>query len=683
MMLIYEESLPIANISHILFATCSFEPITIDAGTKKGIYILVNETSLDDNLIGMDTRSATSCSIDALAPFSFATWFEDDRLAVSQGVFKEEWMSSVGSALDSFNFIGSIYYTTDEPMPSMKPSKSEIPSFAPSLSLIPSSAPSQFRSGTPSSSQSPSTSLSPSVQPSNPLVLEASSPQAITVAAVDGLMFDLQAKDRDILITSFKLVIYSVSPENANNQVDLALFSHPSSFLNETLGDGYDQNTWIHHGATKVTASSTLEPIHIPENSFEPVFLKQGLSVGLFLTIIDPLRNHKLLARLGNTLMSNDFESTNLLAKQGTALQWQPCEAWGVTLTETNGSPTPHGFLGSILYEDMTSSDLVPSSMPSGAPSLSLAPSKSSVPSSKPSESLSPSSAHSLTPSFSMIPSYSPSNSDQPTYETVSLRTPNGIDNGDGSNDGSSGSGLMFDIIAKRPVEIRSFTLSSLQSYPMDIVVYSRKGSHYYAYDAPNEWEAVASFANWTGGDSVKLSIPEVSLTVNASVAFYIAIVDTYGESSPILGGFIPAQNYRDGVWASDDYIQLMEGVKFFGIDTEWPFGRGTAESGVYMLEGPGGTSFNMKDSVIEYRVIDTIMPSTAPSLSNIPTLSTSPSLSPSESLKPSSSPSESFQPSDFPSISPSKSEMPSSQPSVAPSGQPSESAMPSYFVSI
>ena len=71
----------------------------------------------------------------------------------------------------------------------------------------------------------------------------------------------------------------------------------------------------------------------------------------------------------------------------------------------------------------------------------------------------------------------------------------------------------------------------------MDIVIYSRKGSHYYAYDDPNEWNTVATFTNWTGGDSTKLPFEEeVSLKVNASVAFYIAIVVVIiGEWGPVV----------------------------------------------------------------------------------------------------------------------------------------------------
>lgn len=433
-----------------------FEPIVIAAGETKGIYLIVNETSAEDNLIGMDTRSATSCSIDALSPFTFPTWFEDESIAVSQGVYKENWKSSVGSALDSFNFIGSIYYETNTP--GITPTTSH-PSESPSMSLAPSG------------------SLAPSETP----YLKISSPQAINVAAVDGLMINVHAKNKDILITTFNLVIYSVAPENAFDVVDMALFSYAGSFFNETLGDSFGREAWTHHQTIQVMASTTLEPTPIPEDSFEPIFVKQGTSVGLYLTIMDPLRNHKILARLGTTLLDNDFQNADLITKQGAAIQWQPCDAWGESLKGTNGSPIPHGFLGDILYIDMTNSDAAPSFQPSATPSLSLPPSQSAIPSTTPTETSSPSQKPSMAPSESLMPSSNPSSTPRPTYESATLRTPN-----DEYNDGSPGFGVMFDIIAKRPVEIRSFILASLQPFPMDITVYYRKGSHYNAYDDPD-----------------------------------------------------------------------------------------------------------------------------------------------------------------------------------------------------
>lgn len=648
-----------------VFTSLRFEPIYIAAGTKKGIYILVNETSLEDNLIGMDSRSATSCANGALSPFNFPIWFEDDNLSVSQGIYKESWMTSVGSALNSFNFIGSIYYETAGPPPS--------------TGTLP--APSAKPSGTPSLSLVPSTSLQPSKSP----YLEIASPEAITVAAVDGVMFDVYAKDQNIVIRSFKLVIFSVAPEAAENIVPLAVFSHSGSFFDESIGDSFDQAVWLSHGRTQVMASPTLEAVPLPEGSFDPIFVKQGTSVGIFLTIMDPLRNHKILAREGSSLLSKDFENTDVAIKQGASLQWEPCESWGISLTDTTGSPVPHALLGSLLYEKAGTSKptSAPSTMPSGAPSFSTHPSVSLVPSASPSNSLIPSMTPTSLPSFSLRPSPSPTTTARPTYGSVTLRTPT-----DAENDGSSAFGLMFDIIAKRPVEIRSFTLSSMQSYPMDIIIYSRKASHYYAYDDESKWETIATFSNFTGGGSdqkvaPKLSLPAQRIAVNTTVAFYIAIVNTYGESWPLLGSVLPGTNYRDGVWASDENIKLMEGVKFYGISEKWPFGMGTSESGIYMLEGPGGVSFNMRDSLIEYRVIDTIMPSMAPSTSFAPTLSQQPSLHPSVSSAPSVSPTESMQPSAMPSSVPSVSSQPSNEPSGKPSASPSLSAMPSLFPSI
>lgn len=69
-----------------------------------------------------------------------------------------------------------------------------------------------------------------------------------------------------------------------------------------------------------------------------------------------------------------------------------------------------------------------------------------------------------------------------------------------------------------------------------------------------------------------------------------------------------------------------MEGIKFYGISEAKPFGIGSIESGVYMLESPGGTSFSMKDSIIGYRLVNSIMPSASPSQSSAPSLSGQPS---------------------------------------------------------
>ena len=74
----------------------AFLPIVIPAGTIKGIYILVNETSTDANLIAFDRKSGSTCAADHLQPYDFQTWFEDDDMVVSEGVFTNDWQQSVG-----------------------------------------------------------------------------------------------------------------------------------------------------------------------------------------------------------------------------------------------------------------------------------------------------------------------------------------------------------------------------------------------------------------------------------------------------------------------------------------------------------------------------------------------------------------------------------------------------------
>ena len=55
-------------------------------------------------------------------------------------------------------------------------------------------------------------------------------------------------------------------------------------------------------------------------------------------------------------------------------------------------------------------------------------------------------------------------------------------------------------------------------------------------------------------------------------------------------------------MWAGDDVLSVMEGIKFFGITAEHPFGDGTYGKGVFLHGGPGGISYNLKDAIIRYR---------------------------------------------------------------------------------
>lgn len=493
-----------------------FEPILVPAGTKKGIFIVVNETTLEDNLIGMNRKSGTSCSVDTTEPFNFATWFENDDLSVSEGVYKDTWTTTTGSALESFGFLGTVYYTSLRPTPS------------PALALP--------------ATPVPSLSLSPSmsIQPSLPLQ-EAASPSSLSIAAVDGIMFEVYAKNRNLLIHNLALTIFSVSPEYANGSVSLKVYSTQGSFYDESMGDRMNQSAWTERWSTQIYASPTLESVRL-SGTFNSIFVKQGTTIGLFVSIQDSLRNHKILAKVGTSVLADDFDNDDISVKEGIAVQWQSCDGWGVSLTDTNNSPIPHAYLGSLLYTQAGTSipTSVPSHQPSLSPSTSFAPSNSAFPSGVPSLSKFPLLPPSSLPSMSKLPSLSPTDTAKPTYENMELRTRYDVT-------GNSGDGLMFDIVANEPVAVNSFILH-LNEYPMNIKVYSRRGSHYHAYDDASKWEEIESYTNYTATNSGRrLSFPAQYIGTNQTRAFYVAIVETYGEVWPLHGGLLPGNNYKLG----------------------------------------------------------------------------------------------------------------------------------------
>ena len=146
-----EDPMPLAQRGGLYYG---FEPIVIPAGTTKGIYLALDldPSSIDDNYIGMDRKSSSICADDFREPFDFDTWFEDDMLAVSEGVYKnQDWSVSFGTSNDSFRFLGSIYYHTGTHVPSLSPSISSAPSLSshPSISPSISSVPSEEPTGSP------------------------------------------------------------------------------------------------------------------------------------------------------------------------------------------------------------------------------------------------------------------------------------------------------------------------------------------------------------------------------------------------------------------------------------------------------------------------------------------------------------------------------------------------------
>lgn len=139
----------------------------------------------------------------------------------------------------------------------------------------------------------------------------------------------------------------------------------------------------------------------------------------------------------------------------------------------------------------------------------------------------------------------------------------------------------------------------------MNIQVYSRLGSHYYAYDDASQWELIQSYTNYTYDDDEdprRVSFPPQYIAAGETRAFYIAIVETYDEIRPLSNGLLIGSDYLRGVWAQDDRLTMKEGLKFFGITEDKPFGEGTETSGVFDLQGPGGRSYNMKNAIVRYR---------------------------------------------------------------------------------
>jgi len=228
--------------------------------------------------------------------------------------------------------------------------------------------------------------------------------------------------------------------------------------------------------------------------------------------------------------------------------------------------------------------------------------------------SFNPSGAPSQDPSTSLVPSFVPSKSLAPSAELKLLLTPV-IDDGSGYQTGSSADGVMFDIVAKNAIEIYSVTLGQMALYPMNIQVYTRLGSHYSVYDNVDQWDLIKTYTNFTYGkeyddDPTRISFPPQFTGIGKTRAFYVAIVETFGLTQPMLSGVAISYDYL-GVWAEDTNLAMMQGIKFFGISADRPFGNGTGTydqentvptSGVYQHEGPGGKSYNLQGATIRYK---------------------------------------------------------------------------------
>ncbi|EJK75304.1 hypothetical protein THAOC_02974 [Thalassiosira oceanica] len=426
--------------------------------------------------------------------------------------------------------------------------------------------------------------------------------------ALDGIMFEVYAKEENIVIRDIGAIVFSSSLEFALDYVDLAIYVVP--------GDSVDQLSWSEAGTASVLGVSDSELISKITNgdydplfgdALGPIFVHQGETVGIYLTIKDPLRNHKIILLAGSSLLGNDFQDANLLVREGLRKQWNPCNNWGETSFDETLSPVPYRFIGDIIYtlEGTSEPSWRPSAEPSLSPSMSLLPTKSNTPSFPPSAKQ----FASLAPSISSVPSQTPSMSGAPTYDLVALITP---ENEFGEN-GNGADGIMFDIMGIKSVDMYSIELLQL--------------------------------------------FPPQRIGPGLTRAFYVAVTETYGEPWPLMSAMMPGTNYT-GEFASDDHIVIFEGIKFYGISEHRPFGQ------PYMHEGPGGRSFNMRQGKLWYRQVDTLEPSESPSVSQVPSLSTFPSMNPSLSSYPSMEPSESSEPTVAGSTKPSTSILPSFHPS-------------------
>lgn len=278
----------------------------------------------------------------------------------------------------------------------------------------------------------------------------------------------------------------------------------------------------------------------------------------------DPLRNHKIFARGGRALKETDFENDHILVNQGLAKQSDTCN-FGITLRGGTTNPTPYGFMGTIMYS------LAGTLEPTGLPSIE--------PSFYPSTSFSPS--ISGAPVNDASATQNPTISLAPTYLLVSLTTPS--DPNPDDMGGSSAEGVMFDLVAATPLEVYSFTFGQMASFPMNINVYSRLGSHYYAYDDEIKWDLIKSYTNYTavnGDDLRRISFPPQSMRPGQTRGIYIAIVETFGEERPLVQSLINGNNYLEGVWKADSNLSIMEGAKLYGITEDRPFGSGTTKAG-------------------------------------------------------------------------------------------------------
>ena len=193
-------------------------------------------------------------------------------------------------------------------------------------------------------SSHPSISLSPS---DTRISLSSAVPEIIQ--GYDGYMFEITAKNQNVVIHNFDLVIYSTR-QDYFREVEFSVWT-------SLPGDHYDavpgEMRWAEHVPIKFvpSPSSDLTPDPLPGRFlFSPVTIKMGTSVGFYVAIMDPLRDYKILVTPGTSIQDTDLDDDNIIIRQGIAKQWDPCQYWGNTFVGDNGNSRPFKLDGGVSY---------------------------------------------------------------------------------------------------------------------------------------------------------------------------------------------------------------------------------------------------------------------------------------------------------------------------------------------
>lgn len=270
----------------------------------------------------------------------------------------------------------------------------------------------------PSASVSPSVSSSPSVSPSHSLVPTVTNAPSFMyyslsttylfgeyyAASKSGVMFDVTTMD-DIMISKLDVSFFFVGGTGVTDiETDIEVYVKDGTYVGSA--DRIDRWT-LHMVRTTITPSSTDFLTTLDESIFPPLFIGGGKTKAIFITN----RDAKNYLNLAYTNSAVDHSDGIVTIKKGKFAKYDYFARLGqIDLWEN----IPFAFTG-IMYYKLSANfpSVVPSALPSVAPTLSFAPTISLMPSESPSISMQPSLLPSDSPSG--IPSVSVSPSDIPS----------------------------------------------------------------------------------------------------------------------------------------------------------------------------------------------------------------------------------------------------------------------------